>query len=283
MQTVVALDVPEIARDGRLSGQTAIVTGAGSAGVMGGSGADIAILLAAKGASVVILDVNEERARHTLAAIERIDGRAALAVADITDPAACHAAAASAADQFGTVDILVNNAAIAPGEQQNLRSTWDEIMAINLLGAKSMSDAVLPFMLRQGHGSIVHISSVAGFRAGGGIGYSASKGALIAMAKAQAFEYGPKGIRVNTVAPGHVAIPMGLGFQGWDGSGSDRMRRQRAKASMLGTEGTGWDVAYAVLFLAGDEAAYITGHTIPVDGGTTEVFPIVMATAIENA
>jgi NAD(P)-dependent dehydrogenase (short-subunit alcohol dehydrogenase family) len=283
MQTVVALDVPEIVRDGRLSGRTAVVTGAGSAGVMGGSGADIAILLAAKGANVVILDVNEERAKHTLAAIERVDGRAALAVTDITDSAACQAAAASAADRFGSVDILVNNAAIAPGEQQNLRSTWDEIMAINLLGAKSMSDAVLPFMLRQGRGSIVHISSVAGFRAGGGIGYSASKGALIAMAKAQAFEYGPRGIRVNTVAPGHVAIPMGLGFQGWDGSGSDGMRRRRAKASMLGTEGTGWDVAYAVLFLAGDEAAYITGHTIPVDGGTTEVFPIVMATAIENA
>jgi NAD(P)-dependent dehydrogenase (short-subunit alcohol dehydrogenase family) len=283
MQTVAALDVPEIAKDGRLSGRTAIVTGAGSAGVMGGSGADIAILLAAKGANVVVLDVNEERARHTLAAIERLDGRAALAVTDITDPAACHAAATSAADRFGSVDILVNNAAIAPGEQQNLRSTWDEIMAINLLGAKSMSDAVLPFMLRQGHGSIVHISSVAGFRAGGGIGYSASKGALIAMAKAQAFEYGPRGIRVNTVAPGHVAIPMGLGFQGWEGPGSDRMRQRRAKASMLGTEGTGWDVAYAVLFLAGDEAAYITGHTIPVDGGTTEVFPIVMATTIENA
>ena len=283
MRTMAALDVPEIARDGRLSGRTAIVTGAGSAGAMGGSGADIAVLLAAKGANVVILDVNEERARHTLAAVERIDGRAALAVTDITDPAACQTAAASAADRFGSVDILVNNAAIAPGEQENLPSTWDEIMAINLLGAKSVSDAALPFMLRQGRGSIVHISSVAGFRAGGGIGYSASKGALIAMAKAQAFEYGPKGIRVNTVAPGHVAIPMGLGFQGWDGSGSDRMRRRRAKASMLGTEGTGWDVAYAVLFLAGDEAAYITGHTIPVDGGTTEVFPIVMATTIENA
>ena len=128
----------------------------------------------------------------------------------------------------------------------------------------------------------MHITSVAGLRAGGGIGYSASKGALVAMAKAQAFEYGPKGIRVNTVAPGHVAIPMGLGFQGWDGSGTERMRRRRAKASMLGTEGTGWNVAYAVLFLAGDEAAYITGHTIPVDGGTSEVFPIVMASAIEN-
>jgi NAD(P)-dependent dehydrogenase (short-subunit alcohol dehydrogenase family) len=283
MQTVTAVEVPEIARDGRLSGRTAIVTGAGSAGSLGGSGSDIAILLAAKGANVVILDVNEERARHTLEAVRRVDGRAEVVVADITDLDACHAAAASAIELFGGVDILVNNAAIAPGEKDNLQSTWDVIMAVNLQGAKWMSDAVLPHMVKQGRGSIVHISSVAGFRAGGGIGYSAAKGALIAMAKAQAFEYGPKGIRVNTVAPGHVAIPMGLGFQGWDESGTDRMRRRRAKASMLGTEGTGWDVAYAVLFLAGDEAAYITGHTIPVDGGTTEVFPIVMAATIENA
>jgi NAD(P)-dependent dehydrogenase (short-subunit alcohol dehydrogenase family) len=283
MRVVTALDVPEIVRDGRLSGRVAIVTGAGSAGSMGGTGSDIAILLAAKGASVVILDVSEERARHTLEAVERIDGRAEVVRADITDIDSCHAAVASTVELFGGVDILVNNAAIAPGEQENLQSTWDAIMAINLQGAKWMSDAVLPHMAELGRGSIVHISSVAGFRAGGGIGYSAAKGGLIAMAKAQAFQYGQKGIRVNTVAPGHVAIPMGLGFQGWDESGTDRMRLRRAKASMLGTEGTGWDVAYAVLFLAGDEAAYITGHTIPVDGGTTEVFPIVMASTIENA
>lgn len=282
MQTVAALEVPEIARDGRLSGRTAIVTGAGSAGSMGGTGSDIAVLLAAKGANVIILDVDEERARHTLETVERIDGRAEMVLADVADVASCYAAVASAVNLFGGVDILVNNAAIAPGEQDNLQSTWDAIMAINLQGAKWMSDAVLPHMVERGCGSIVHISSVAGFRAGGGIGYSAAKGALIAMAKVQAFEYGPKGIRVNTVAPGHVAIPMGLGFQGWNEAGTDRMRQRRAKASMLGTEGTGWDVAYAVLFLAGDEAAYITGHTIPVDGGTTEVFPIVMASTIES-
>jgi NAD(P)-dependent dehydrogenase (short-subunit alcohol dehydrogenase family) len=283
MRVATALDVPEIVRDGRLSGRVAIVTGAGSAGSMGGSGADIAVLLAAKGASVVILDVSEERARHTLEAVERIDGRAEVVRADITDIDSCYSAVAAAVELFDGVDILVNNAAIAPGEQENLQSTWDAIMAVNLQGAKWMSDAVLPRMAERGRGSIVHISSVAGFRAGGGIGYSAAKGGLIAMAKAQAFEYGPKGIRVNTVAPGHVAIPMGLGFQGWDESGTDRMRLRRAKASMLGTEGTGWDVAYAVLFLASDEAAYVTGHTIPVDGGTTEVFPIVMASTIENA
>lgn len=276
------LDIPEIVKDRRLAGLTAIVTGAGSGGVMGGTGSDIAILFAAKGANVVILDVSEDRARHTAEGVERVGGRSIIAVADITTAAACQGAVAACIAEFGGVDILVNNAAIAPGEQENLESTWDAIIALNLKAPKLMSDAVLPHMVAKGTGSIIHISSIAGFRAGGGIGYSAAKGGLITMAKAQAFEYGPKGVRVNTVAPGHVAIPMGLGFQGWDGAGTEDIRRRRAKATMLGTEGTGWDVANAVLFFASDESRYVTGHTIPVDGGTTEVFPIVMAEQIVN-
>ena len=279
------LYVPPITHDGRLAGRTAIVTGAGSAGQMGGTGADIAILLAAKGANVVALDIDADRVAHTIEAIERIDGNAWPFVGDITDPGACAEAAAFAQSSYRGVDILVNNAAIAPGEQENLASMWAAILDLNLTAAKTMSDVVLPMMEQAGGGSIIHISSIAGFRAGGGIGYSAAKGGMIAMAKAQAFEYGPRGIRVNTVAPGHVAIPMGLGFAGWEGANeahSERTRLRRAKATMLGTEGTGWDVANAVLFLAGDESAYITGHTIPVDGGTTEVFPIVMAQTIEQ-
>ena len=102
------------------------------------------------------------------------------------------------------------------------------------------------------------------------------------MTKAQAFEYGPFGIRVNNVAPGHVAIPMGLNFKGWDGAGTDLIRRKRARASLLRSEGSGWDVAYAVLFLACDEGAYVTGHTLPVDGGATAVMPIVMAATIQE-
>jgi NAD(P)-dependent dehydrogenase (short-subunit alcohol dehydrogenase family) len=185
------LYVPSIARDGRLSGRTAIVTGAGSAGQMGGTGSDIAILLAAKGANVVALDIDAGRVAHTIEAIERIDGNARPFVADITDAAACAEAAAFAQSTFGGADILVNNAAIAPGEQENLASMWAAIIELNLTAAKTMSDVVLPLMEQAGGGSIIHISSIAGFRAGGGIGYSAAKGGMIAMAKAQAFEYGP--------------------------------------------------------------------------------------------
>ncbi|MCU1480669.1 MAG: NAD(P)-dependent dehydrogenase, short-chain alcohol dehydrogenase family [Subtercola sp.] len=274
------LDIPEFTSDTRLAGRTAIVTGAGSAGEMGGTGSDIAVLLAAKGANVMILDVDEARAWHTAEAVERVGGTCLVAIADITEQEECEDAVDKCVREFGGVDILVNNAAIAPGEQENLRSMWDKIIALNLTAVKLMSDAVLPSMFEKGAGSIIHITSVAGLRAGGGIGYSASKGGLIAMAKAQAYEYGPRGVRVNTVAPGHVAIPMGLGFAGWNGGGTGEMRRRRAKATMLGTEGTGWDVAFAVLYLASDEASYVTGHTIPVDGGTTEVFPIVMAETI---
>lgn len=274
------LHIPEIIRDNRLAGKTAIVTGAGSAGEMGGTGADIAILFAAKGANVVLVERDEARARHTLEAVERVGGTGIVAVTDITRAAQCQAAADAAVARFGAVDILINNAAIAPGEQENLESMWDEIIDINLKGAKLMSDAVLPSMRAQGKGSIVHISSIAGMISGGGIAYSASKGGMIAMTRAQALEYGRDGIRVNNVAPGHVAIPMGLNFKGWDGAGSEEIRNRRARASVLGTEGSGWDIAYATLFLASDEAGYVTGHTLPVDGGTTTVMPIVMADRI---
>ena len=274
--------VPEIARDNRLSGKTAIVTGAGSAGELGGTGSDIAVLFAAKGANVVILDIDEARAGHTKTAIDRIGGESIVVAADITKSTSCAEAVATSLAAFGRIDILVNNAAIAPGEQENLESMWDDILSINLKGSKLMSDAVLPEMKARRAGSIVHISSIAGLVAAGGIAYSASKGGIIAMTKAQAFEYGRFGIRVNNVAPGHVAIPMGLNFRGWDGAGTDAIRRKRARASLLGTEGSGWDVAYAVLFLASDEAAYITGHSLPVDGGTTAVMPIVIAAAIQD-
>ena len=228
----------------RLAGKTAIVTGAGSAGSMGGTGSDIAILFALKGANVVILDVDEARALHTERGSRsdwwtpRNQRRRILR----SLVCLCRRPPKLPSKTFGRIDALVNNAAIAPGEQENSEALWDRILTLNLKAAKFMSDAVLPQMKAQGSGSIVHISSIAGLVAGGGIAYSASKGGMIAMAKAQAFEYGRMGIRVNTVAPGHVAIPMGLNFKGWDGAGTDAIRGKRARASLLGTEGTGWDI-----------------------------------------
>jgi NAD(P)-dependent dehydrogenase (short-subunit alcohol dehydrogenase family) len=137
-----------------------------------------------------------------------------------------------------------------------------------------MVDAVVPHMRSQKKGSIINVTSIAALRGGGGIAYSASKGGLNAMTKAMAVEFGRYGIRVNNLAPGHNALPMGLGFQGWEGGVNQRILR--AEAGLLGCEGDGWDLAYAALFLASDESKWITAATIPVDAGTTEVFPLVM-------
>ena len=275
------LEVPKITRDGRLDGRTAIVTGAGSHGSLTGSGSAIATMFAAKGASVVLVDRDRDRAEHTLEAIDRLGGKATICVADITAAASCREIARFTIETYGGIDVLVNNAAIAPGEQAGTEELWDAILLLNLKAAKLMIDAVLPQMTGQGNGSIINITSIAALRGGGGIAYSASKGGLNAMTKAMAFEYGRYGIRVNNIAPGHNALPMGLGFQGWESSSNQR--RLRAEAGLLGYEGDGWDLAYAALFLASDESRWITAVTLPVDAGTTEVFPIVMHPILAKA
>jgi NAD(P)-dependent dehydrogenase (short-subunit alcohol dehydrogenase family) len=274
----VALEVPAIVRDGRLQGRTVLVTGGGSSGGMAGTGAAISVLCAAKGANVVVVDRDEERAAHTQRAVRAEGGEATVVVADVTSRTECRRAAEVALTTYGRVDALVNNAAIAPGEGEADDDLWDRILALNLTATKRMIDAVLPAMRTQGVGSIVNIGSIAAFQAGGGPAYSAAKAGLLGLARAVALAEGRHGVRVNDVAPGHVAIPMGLGFQGWSGDNSagDATRRRRARATLLGTEGTGWDVAYAVLFFASDESRYITATSLPVDGGTTKVFPIVM-------
>lgn len=273
------LDVPLITADDRMKDRTVIVTGGGSSGAMAGTGAAIAVLCAAKGANVVIVDRDGQRAEHTQRAVElQGRGKSVVTIADITQSAECGRAAEAAMSAFGRIDGLVNNAAIAPAEPEFTETQWHTILNLNLTAAMLMIDAVLPQMRDQGVGSIVNISSIASLQAGGGPAYSAAKAGLSSLGRAIALREGRAGIRVNDVAPGHVAIPMGLGFKGWtsDLAAGDATRVRRARATMLGTEGTGWDVAHAALFLLSDEARYITAMTLPVDGGTTAVFPIVM-------
>lgn len=269
-----ALDLPDLPGCSRLRASTCIVTGAGSQGSMPGTGAAQAVLFASEGANVVVLDIDERRARHTLAAIESVGGRGIVSATDVTEPDQCLDAVALAVDHFGSIDVLVNNAAIAPDERVSSDQLWQDILNLNLRGAKLMTDAAIPQMRTGRRGSIIMISSIAALRAGGGIAYSAAKAGMIGMAKTLAFQHGREGIRANVIAPGHVAIPMGLAFKGWDDD--QNARALRASASMLGTEGDAWDVANAALFLASEESRYVTAATIPVDGGTTQVFPIVM-------
>jgi NAD(P)-dependent dehydrogenase (short-subunit alcohol dehydrogenase family) len=268
------LSVPHLPRRGRLAGQTAVVTGAGSSGELPGTGSAMAVLFASEGAAVVILDVDEDRARHTERAVQAVNGRSAVVVADITDASACQMAAERAVADFGRIDVLVNNAAIAPAEHDNSDETWDRIFELNLRGAKRMTDAVLPRMREQESGSVVMISSIAAFRAGGGPAYSAAKAGMIGLAKAMALREGRNGIRFNVVAPGHLTLPMALRYKGWR-SGTNALPMRKA-TSLLGTEGDAWDVAYVALFLASHESRYLTALTVPVDGGATEVMPMLM-------
>jgi NAD(P)-dependent dehydrogenase (short-subunit alcohol dehydrogenase family) len=278
------LEVPEIVRDGRLTGRTVLVTGGGSSGEMAGTGAAMCVLFAVKGANVVIVDRDQDRANHTLAAVKAQGGEATVVLTDVTNSRECQATAEQAQATYGGIDVLVNNAAIAPSEKDADEELWDKIVTLNLKAAKLMSDAVLPAMRRQGRGSIVNISSIASYAAGGGQAYSAAKAGLDSLGRAMALHEGPHGVRVNSVAPGHVAIPMGLGFRGWEGdlAASRATRIRRARATMLGTEGTGWDIAYAALFFASDESRYVTATSLPVDGGTTAVFPIMMWSQLAN-
>jgi NAD(P)-dependent dehydrogenase (short-subunit alcohol dehydrogenase family) len=276
------LEIPEMKTDDRLAGKTAIVTGGGSHGALAGSGAAISILFAAKGANIVIADRDTVRGQNTADIVTERGGRAIVVETDVTDPAACHNAADKAVAQFGRLDILVNNAAIAPSEKDHNDELWKTILDLDLRSAKLMSDAVVPHMSAQKSGAIVNIASHAGLRAGGGIAYTAAKAGLIGLTKALAYEYGRAGIRANAVAPGHVHTPMGIGYTGW-GPDLNHARRLRAEAGLLGTEGTGWDVAYAALYLASDEARWITAVTIPVDAGTIEVMPIVMYPFMKEA
>jgi NAD(P)-dependent dehydrogenase (short-subunit alcohol dehydrogenase family) len=274
MATDSQLDVPDLPRLGRLTGRTAIVTGGGSAGSMPGTGAAMCVLFASEGANVVVLDLDADRAEHTHQTIAELGGSSVVAVADITDPAQCRRASDLAVAEFGRIDVLVNNAAIAPGQQADTDELWQRIINTNLRSAKLMSDVAVPPIKEQGGGSIIMISSIAAWAGGSNIAYSAAKAGMGGLANALAFKHGRSGIRVNVIAPGHVAIPMGLGYPGW--SPGLNTRAMRAEASLLGVEGTGWDVAYTALFLASDEARYVTGVTIPVDGGATAVMPIVM-------
>jgi NAD(P)-dependent dehydrogenase (short-subunit alcohol dehydrogenase family) len=235
----------------------------------------IAAVFAAKGAGVVIIDRDHERAENTRQLIVDGGGKAAVFVGDITDQAVCEESAAFTNTTFGRIDVLVNSAAIAPAERYSETPLWDDIVSLNLTAAKLMCDAVIPSMRAQGAGAVVNISSNAGLRGGAGIAYTAAKSGLIGLTKAMAFEYGRAGIRFNAVAPGHIHTPMGIGYSNL-GPMLTGARRLRAEAGLLGTEGTAWDVAHAALFLASDEARYITAHTIPVDAGTTEVLPFAM-------
>ena len=268
-----------VERAGRVEGKVAIVTGAGSTPGPGvGTGKATAIVLAREGARVLLVDLHPERAEETRKVIEQEGGTAAVFAADATKAADCEAMVRAAVDTFGTVDVLVNNIGLASlGTVVDLsEEQWDRALDINLRTAFLASKYTVPVMAAKGSGAIVNVASISALRGDGTAAYSAAKGGLIALTVDMAYSHGRQGIRVNAVAPGHITTPMVLSVQD-EGPRAEFTSRMRAEAGLLGTPGTGWDVAWAATFLASDEARWITGVTLPVESGVLHVVPLMMA------
>jgi NAD(P)-dependent dehydrogenase (short-subunit alcohol dehydrogenase family) len=271
-------------RQRRVEGKAAIVTGAGSTPGPGiGTGKATAVVLAREGAKVLLVDIRAERAEETLRLIEDEGGKGEVFAADVTRAADCEAMVRAAVTAFGTVDILVNNVGVASmGTVVDIsEEEWDRALDVNLRTAFLASKYVVPVMAENGSGAIVNVASISALRGDGTLAYSAAKGGLIALTIDMAYSHGRQGIRVNAIAPGHLTTPMVLAVSG-AGPQAEYFNRLRSEAGLLGTPGTGWDVAWAAAFLASDEARWITGVTLPVDSGVLTATPLAMARRLQQ-
>lgn len=257
---------------GRLSDRIAVVFGAGSVGAGWGNGKAAAVQFAREGAHVVAIDLKREAAEETcgIIAAEGL-GKAIALSADVRSSEAIEAAVRAAIREFGRIDVLHNNVG-APkmgGPVELSEADWDFVMDLNVKSIFLTCKHVLPFMLRNGKGSIVNISSLAAIRGTGYpyIAYYAAKAGVNQFTVGLALQYAGQGIRVNAIMPGLMNTPhirQNVSSQYTDES---EMIRVRDAACPMGVMGTGWDVAKAAAFLASDDAAYITGVCLPVDGG----------------
>jgi NAD(P)-dependent dehydrogenase (short-subunit alcohol dehydrogenase family) len=249
---------------GRLQGKVAIVTGAGSRGPGLGNGKAAAILFAREGARVLCVDALAERARETADLIRDEGAEATAWEADVTRPEDCRRMVAAALDRYGGLDILHNNVGIESRKDllETSEEEWDRVMAVDLKSMLLATQAAVAPMIERGRGAVVCVSSVAAIRGHGRTAYAAAKAGVIGFVRSVAAQLGPRGVRVNAIAPGMVWTPMveSLGPE---------LRERRRRASPLGTEGTGWDVGWAAVYLASDEARWVTGQTLVVDGGLT--------------
>ena len=255
----------------RLEGKIAIVTGCGSSAPGWGNGKATAVLFAREGATVIGTDANLEAAEETRKIIESEGGQAAMHACDALATDEVSALVDKVVSQFGRIDILVNNVgASAPGGPVEItEELWDAQFGINVKSAYLACKFVLPVMERQGKGAVVNTGSISAHRYTGKhqVAYSASKAGLVQFTRATAVMYAPKGIRLNTVIPGLIntgALKVHADRYGVD---YDAMMEGRNKAVPMLRMGDAWDVAHASLYLASDEAKYITGVEIPVDGG----------------
>jgi NAD(P)-dependent dehydrogenase (short-subunit alcohol dehydrogenase family) len=257
---------------GRLAGKIAIVVGAGQTpGATIGNGRATAIRFAEEGATVLLVDRDGESAEETLSLIRERDGDGSVCTADITSEDDCARIIATCRSRYGRIDVLHNNVGIGAGDRGATSMTvevWDRIFDTNLKGIMLVCKHALPVMREQRRGVITNISSVAAVCAVGLVAYKTSKAALNAYTHALATGNAGYGIRANVIMPGLMNTPMAI--EGHVAAGREReplIRARDAQVPLGGKMGDAWDVANAALFLASDEARFITGVCLPVDGG----------------
>jgi NAD(P)-dependent dehydrogenase (short-subunit alcohol dehydrogenase family) len=262
-----------VEKGNRVRGKVALVTGAGSSAEGIGNGRAAALLLARHGAKVALLDFNEASAAETGRMIEDEGGECMVVQADVTDIKACESAVQATADRWGRLDILVNNVGTSRivGNAVELDvEAWDRGLRLNVTSMMYMVRFAVPQMQKSGGGSIINIASITALHGGHpNLFYPTSKGAILNLTRTMAGNHGGDGIRVNCIAPGFVYTPVVYG----GGRLPDGVREKRREMSVLKTEGTGWDVGWGVLFLASDEARWITGVILPIDAGVSAISP----------
>jgi NAD(P)-dependent dehydrogenase (short-subunit alcohol dehydrogenase family) len=257
---------------GRLQGKRAIVTGAGSIGPGWGNGKAAALLYAREGARVLALDVNLAAAEETRDLIRGEGGTCDAMKVDVSVSSEVKAAVEHCVSAWGGIDVLHNNVGIVEvgGPVEIEEESWDRLIAVNLKSVYLGCKHAIPHMLAQGAGAIVNISSIASLRFTGypSASYNASKGAINQLTQNIAIQYADRGIRANCVLPGLMDTPQIRHYvtSGYGGDAEEMIRKRNASCPMK-RMGDAWDVAHAALFLASDEARYITGAQLVVDGG----------------
>jgi NAD(P)-dependent dehydrogenase (short-subunit alcohol dehydrogenase family) len=265
---------------GRVEGKVALVTGAGSVGPGWGNGKAAAVLYAREGARVFAVDLNEAAAEETAAIIREEGGEVAIARTDVSKAKDVEAMVAACVEAYGRIDILHNNVGIVEvgGPVDLSEEDWDRVNDVNLKSMFLTHKYALPVMAGQDpgaagqRGAIVNISSVSGIRYTGVpyVSYATTKGAILPFTQSVALEYADRGIRANAILPGLMDTPMIIEpLTAAYGANVEEMKQARDAQCPLGHMGDAWDVAHAALFLASDEAKYITGTTLVVDGGLT--------------
>lgn len=251
----------------RLQGKRALITGGG-----GGIGAATASLFCAAGASVMLVDADAEALARTAAAVAaQIPGACVLTLAaNVNDDVQAGRAVRLAAEAFGGLDVLVNNAAMRnySAMADVTPEEWHAMVGVNLVGTSNYCKAALPLLRESGHGSIVNVSSCYAVTGRKGMGlYDATKAGMLAMTRTLAFEEAAYGVRANAVCPGSTLTDFHVGRARAAGKNLDVLKTQRQDTSLLGRWASPDEIAWPILWLASDEASFITGTTLMVDGG----------------